>query len=168
MRCLAALTLVACSACAPPSTPPAPSPLPPAPPTASSVAASPASADSHPAPPAPEPAEAPTTRACNETQTNTPCIQQTQRTCYLIRNNCTGLPCTAAAPEKIDCPADLPLPTTACARADACRGVSDEGCCVGCNHLLRTQIAAACATRIEAASDCDEVARLLDSPGCAR
>jgi hypothetical protein len=67
----------------------------------------------------------------------------------------------------VACPSPAPaLPPGACERAEMCRGVSDEGCCVGCNHPMRTDITKACAAKIDAARNCAEVVKALGGKGC--
>jgi len=47
-----------------------------------------------------------------------------------------------------------------------CRGVSDEGCCIGCNDVMSTSITATCAKTVEAAPTCAGVTAALRTKGC--
>lgn len=62
---------------------------------------------------------------------------------------------------------DVALSGDACDKLDTCRGVSDEGCCIGCKHPMRTQVSKACAAEIDHATTCAEVNTALQTPRCA-
>ncbi|NOU30412.1 MAG: hypothetical protein HOO96_21130 [Polyangiaceae bacterium] len=98
--------------------------------------------------------------ACDEARTQVPCIFRVKAACYVFAG-----PKQSATP--VDCPKPPPPPGgDACARTAQCVGVSDEGCCVGCNHPMLTRIAPSCAKAIEAAKGCDAVRRLARSKAC--
>jgi len=96
---------------------------------------------------------------CDEARTHAPCMFLSQGNCFVFSTSPGSAP--------LDCTKPLPRPAgDACRRTDQCVGVSDEGCCVGCSHPMRTRIAPACAKAIEAAKDCDAVRRLARSKAC--
>ncbi|MEZ4264543.1 MAG: hypothetical protein R3B36_36095 [Polyangiaceae bacterium] len=68
----------------------------------------------------------------------------------------------------VACPTPpIPLPSGACDRAEMCRGVSDEGCCIGCDHPMRTRLSVPCAKAVEQATSCAGVVKALARRDCA-
>lgn len=99
---------------------------------------------------------------CDDQRSNTPCVFLLQGKCFLLRAPNTTYeeqPCPTPPP---------PLVGEACHRLDMCRGVSDEGCCVDCQHPMKTRIPGECAKKIAAAVSCDEVSTALGSKSCAK
>jgi hypothetical protein len=85
----------------------------------------------------------------------------------MLQGKCFLVKASNATYEELTCPSPPPpLIGGACHRADMCRGISDEGCCVGCDHPMRTSITAGCAKKIEAATSCALVKAALDARGC--
>lgn len=66
------------------------------------------------------------------------------------------------------CPEPFPLRGGACRKLELCVGVSDEGCCEGCESPMSTRIAKRCVRAIEAATTCLEVVRAKQQNGCVR
>ncbi len=127
-----------------------------APPSASAVAA----------PPEPQPlpsqrVEPAASAPCGPAHRERPCIFLSQGSCYLDR-----APATDYVP--IACPQPFPLQGDACRKLEMCVGVSDEGCCVGCESMMATRIANGCAAAIEQARTCAEVVRAKEQRGCVR
>ena len=127
-----------------------------APPSAAAVAAPP-----EPQPLASQRVEPAASAPCGPAHTERPCFFLLQGRCYLDR-----APATDYVP--IACPQSFPLQGDACRKLEMCVGVSDEGCCVGCQSMMATRIANSCAAAIEQARTCAEVVRAQEQRGCVR